>query len=474
MSVPDEPITVNILPGVGDEWYHFDPVTQTLSAGGGLRKLDLSGFPICALPDNFERFQNLVEVNFNDCKFAFLPPQLGRCKNLLIIRMERNQMSWVPEESLPKGLERLGLANNRLCHFPRSIGLCTKLEICDLKGNYLSYLPADMAKCVNLKILCLDTNRFRVRHSWLREMPNLSHLDFSNNPCSRDLSDHPRRFGRTFTRDWVDTESNLTIPGYKVLLVMTTKNLPRSSLAGIEGRFSAYQHQSFQDMMGAPEFVHVQGTMCDPLNGFLEDPEISVVPNQVRTHFSLVGQIQRGEVWQLERLVSRKKGSMELRDILTVMVEVAKTSAYFHKNHCTFPRLTPERIFFHKGETVLLLDEMMVVRDYQRHTRWDKIEIRAMGDIVDELLDLAKYRKLHRVIRERIELLSCRMEDRDPEKRPSWIEVIETLELLRDLSYGGEKYSLRHKATRLVHRLRSTVKRYMTPSDDSRDEDLGE
>ncbi|KAI0146255.1 hypothetical protein GGR57DRAFT_506547 [Xylariaceae sp. FL1272] len=475
MSVFGEAITVTILPGVGDEWYAFDVDTNTLYAGENVRKLDLSGLPIVALPDNFDTFQSLVEVKFDHCEFLYLPPVLARCGNLKIISFVGNGMVWVPERSLPTGLVWLNLAHNQLAFVPRSIVLCQDLEICDLRNNRLDYLPCEMMRCRSLRILCLRNNRFRARHYWLRFMESLAHLDYSENPTSRDLSPHPRRYGRTFTRDWEDAEANLINPGYKVLLVMTTNNLPKPSLVGVEGRFSAYQRQSFQDMMSPSDFVHIQGTMCHNLDSdFWKLPVVNVVPNKTRSHFSLVGYFQPGEVMQLQRLSEREPGSMRLRDVLTIMLDVAKASTYFHKNHSVFPTLEVSHLFTYRGETVWLLDEATLVRDYRRHRFWDKIEIKAMGNLMKNLLLLAKYKKIDSLIWDKLYEFQTRLVDPINRRRPSWVEVIEKLELLKDLAYRCDKPSLRQKFGRLARRLKTTVKIYLTFPNDGRDRELGE
>lgn len=149
-----------------------------------LEILDLSNNLLCELPD-ISRLTKLRIAFFSYNRFVTLPSFKG-CDNLTMLGLKGNRIEEFDEDILPLEINWLILTDNRLKALPRSIGKLTKLQKFPLAGNRIERLPAEMAACRNLELLRLSANRLETLPSWLLELPRLSWLAFSGNPCSGD------------------------------------------------------------------------------------------------------------------------------------------------------------------------------------------------------------------------------------------------------------------------------------------------
>ncbi|KAI1404236.1 serine/threonine protein kinase [Hypoxylon fuscum] len=160
---------------------HF-PI-EILDLADSLKHLDLSGTGLSVLPENFGRLKKLKIAFFSHCHFTVFPKQLASCPELEMVAFRGNQMTTIPEDSLPPRLRWLILTNNRIATLPRSIGRCERLQKCMLAGNQLSSLPDEMAACRKLGLLRLSANRIQELPNWLFDLPELAFLSFAGNPC---------------------------------------------------------------------------------------------------------------------------------------------------------------------------------------------------------------------------------------------------------------------------------------------------
>ena len=75
------------------------------------------------LPDIFDRFPNLVELNLSNNQIETLPPSLFKAKKLRILKLYKNNISDLPSEiGQLKNLVHLSLSYNNLELLPDSIG----------------------------------------------------------------------------------------------------------------------------------------------------------------------------------------------------------------------------------------------------------------------------------------------------------------------------------------------------------------
>ncbi|KAI0596199.1 serine/threonine protein kinase [Biscogniauxia sp. FL1348] len=172
--------------------------TSIFDYADSLEHLDLSGTGLSALPDDFGRLKKLKVAFFSNCNFSVFPSQLASCPELEMVAFRGNNMSTVPEHSLPPRLRWLILTNNEIAALPKSIGKCWRLQKCMLSGNRLTSLPEEMASCQKLGLLRLSANRFEQLPAWLFDLPELAFLSFAGNPCSTTLAQISERQAASF------------------------------------------------------------------------------------------------------------------------------------------------------------------------------------------------------------------------------------------------------------------------------------
>lgn len=149
-----------------------------------LEVLDLSGNALTALPKEFTRFTKLRILFLSNNQFEIFPDVLGTLPCLDIVGFKANQIKEIPEQSIPVSLRWLILTDNKIAVLPRSIGLCLKLQKVMLAGNDLRVLPDEMALCKNIELLRISANKLEVLPAWLLSLPKLSWLAFAGNPCT--------------------------------------------------------------------------------------------------------------------------------------------------------------------------------------------------------------------------------------------------------------------------------------------------
>jgi Leucine-rich repeat (LRR) protein len=74
---------------------------QVLSLADTLEILDLSGNDIDYLPEEFPALKNLKILFLSNNRFTEFPAVLGKCSKLEMIGFKANQITLVPEGSLP-------------------------------------------------------------------------------------------------------------------------------------------------------------------------------------------------------------------------------------------------------------------------------------------------------------------------------------------------------------------------------------
>jgi hypothetical protein len=155
-----------------------------LSLADSLEILDLSNNQLSSLPDDFDQLSQLRIVFLSQNCFTELPEVLGRCPKLEMIGFKANQLTHVSEQALPSHTRWLILTDNQLTHLPDSIGRLTQLKKLALAGNQLTELPYSMANCRDLELVRLSANKLSHLPDWLFDLPKLSWLAFAGNPFS--------------------------------------------------------------------------------------------------------------------------------------------------------------------------------------------------------------------------------------------------------------------------------------------------
>lgn len=155
-----------------------------------LEILDLSGNGLSALPDALPRLSKLRILFCSDNQFTELPEVLGRCPQLSMVGFKANRIRRVAAGALPPQLRWLILTDNLIERLPAEIGRCERLQKLMLAGNRLRELPASLASCTRLELLRISANCLDQLPDWLLGMPRLSWLAYAGNPfcAARELA----------------------------------------------------------------------------------------------------------------------------------------------------------------------------------------------------------------------------------------------------------------------------------------------
>ncbi|MNQ60986.1 putative E3 ubiquitin-protein ligase ipaH4.5 [compost metagenome] len=169
---------------------------EILSLKETLEVLDLTGNDLDRLPDELAEFTRLRIIFCSENRFTELPEVLGRCPALTMVGFKANRIATVPAVSLPAGLRWLILTDNAIEQLPDELGQCTALQKLMLSGNRLRELPASLANCQHLELLRIAANRLEALPDWLLGLPRLAWLAYAGNPFS---DEQERRLGETAT-----------------------------------------------------------------------------------------------------------------------------------------------------------------------------------------------------------------------------------------------------------------------------------
>ena len=124
-----------------------------------LRRLDLSGNRLQAVPDQVFRLTQLEELNLANNGIAQLDPKIGTLHALRFLDLSENRLSTLPSELAGcKRLETLSLFDNQISTLPPVILELPALRSLDLARNRLEELP-DLHSLANLEVLDLSHNQ---------------------------------------------------------------------------------------------------------------------------------------------------------------------------------------------------------------------------------------------------------------------------------------------------------------------------
>lgn len=160
-----------------------------LSLADSLEILDLSGNQLSSLPAELAQLRHLKILFASNNLFKTLPEVLGQCEKLEMIGFKANQITDVPELSLPANLRWLILTDNKIERLPESLGYRPRLQKLALAGNRLQALPQSLENLHNLELLRISANEIVDCPTQLFSLPKLAWFAFSGNPFSQNKLD---------------------------------------------------------------------------------------------------------------------------------------------------------------------------------------------------------------------------------------------------------------------------------------------
>ena len=155
-----------------------------------LTKLDIFNGGLSYLPESLADFlPNLKTMFLMKNNFKEVPAVVGSCKNLDMVSFKSNQLVSIHPEALQPQMRWLILTDNNLTSIPSTIGRCTKLQKFMLSGNKIESLPKEMESCANLELIRLASNQLKNPPMSLLSLPKLSWVALSDNPFLKNTSE---------------------------------------------------------------------------------------------------------------------------------------------------------------------------------------------------------------------------------------------------------------------------------------------
>lgn len=151
-----------------------------------LKKLKLSNNKLNKLHPSISNLIALEEFESDDNLLQELPETFSQLKKLEKLILSSNEFSEFPQVIF--GLNKLsflyisGDGKNKIKEIPDLFLQLPKLETFVMKFNSLSTLPKSFSKLKKLRVVYLSNNQFKDLPEALATNPNLSYVDFADNP----------------------------------------------------------------------------------------------------------------------------------------------------------------------------------------------------------------------------------------------------------------------------------------------------
>jgi tRNA A-37 threonylcarbamoyl transferase component Bud32 len=349
-----------------------------------LEILDLSGNNLSELPENFYDFSKLRIVFFANNKFKVFPKVLAKCPSLTMIGFKSNRINFIPENSFPKKLQWLILTDNEIENLPDSIGECIYLQKAAFAGNRIKLLPDSMHNCKNLELLRISANSLIEYPKWLFEMPRLSWLAIAGNPCAPILN---KPEINRIPSDNIDFEHVLGEGASGVISKARMNGELDVAVKVFKGDVTSDGYP--QDEMNTCIKAGNHSNLV-PLIGELVDPtKLGLVMGLIPDNFKVLGKPPSFETCTRDVLDSTNPFDIEIG--LKILICIASALEHLHQNGIMHGDLYTHNILFD-------LDGNAYLGDFGAATYYDKtnfqlcekIDIRAFGCLIEDVLELSK------------------------------------------------------------------------------------
>jgi hypothetical protein len=349
-----------------------------------------------------------------------------------MIGFKGNQITHLSAKALPTKLRWLILTDNRLQQLPSEIGDCADLQKLMLSGNRLRELPEAMAACTRLELLRIAANRFERLPAWLSRLPRLAWLAFAGNPFS-DAIEKEAMTGLTVKHvDWRSldfqhalgegasgiiyrahrtSEHGVHPVAVKVFKgAVTSDGLPRSEKSAC---LLAGEH---------PNLISVQGR----LHGHPNDALGMVMPLIDPSFTNLAGP---PSLESCTRDVYAPDARFSLSQLMGIAQGVAAAAAHLHAKGVMHGDLYAHNILWNEKGECLLGDfgaaSFLPTYDEEFRQGLQRIEVRALGCLLEELLERCDVSPNGQTIVGALYALQQRCVQSQNEARPMFKEIVD-------------------------------------------------
>jgi len=392
-----------------------------------LEVLNLSGNALSSLPDDLHRLKHLRILFASDNRFTALPDCIGQCEQLQVVGFKANRIAQVSASSLPPRLRWLILTDNCIESLPEELGQRPDLQKLMLAGNRLRTLPSSLANCHRLELIRIAANQLTELPDWLLQLPSLAWLAFADNPLCPGPVQLPiqqipwprlsltHRLGEGASGIiqqgvWIAPEGERTVAVKLYKGSITSDGSPLNEMAAciaagrhphlieVLGQISEHPEQQNGLVMAliAPDFANLAGPpSLDSCSRDVYD---------IETRYSLAA-------------------------LLHLAQGISSVTAHLHAHGITHGDLYGHNILVQKDGTSLLGDfgAASFHPSLRAGEALERIETRAFGILLGELLERCDAEPAHAAIIDRVSSLQASCTQGDCRSRPSMASVHQQL-----------------------------------------------
>lgn len=392
-----------------------------------LEVLDLTDNNLSTLPDDFHRFKKLKRVFLSNNQFNHVPKILAKLPILSMIGMRNNRIKIFEENSIPLSTRWLILTDNELTSLPQSIGDLKLLQKCMLSGNKLTFLPDSFGKCFNLELLRIAANKLTSFPTSILSLPKLSWLAYSGNPFCKKHPDSKIELQKVKWNELIIKEllgegasGNIYKAIYNERDVaikifkgeMTSDGLPQEEM---DINISMGEHKNLIDVL-AQVSEHPEGK--DVLM-------LELIPSSF-FNLGLPPSLESctRDVYPIDFKLSTQ-GSLK------ILKGMANAAVHMHERGIMHGDFYAHNIMIDKNYNSILGDfggaSYYESEDPEICNILEKLEVRAFGCLIEELLFLCSHDNQDMNIRESLLQLQILCLDEVPKKRPLFEQILKQL-----------------------------------------------
>ena len=361
---------------------------EVFDLADSLEILDLSNGFLSSLPAQMSKLKKLRILFCSNNRFEEVPEILSDCKELSQIGFRANSIKKISEDALPQKLRWLIVTQNNLSTLPNALAERPLLQKLMLSGNELTGLPEGLQNASALELLRLSANRLEYLPPWLSNLPSLAWISWSGNPLEPNITINAQNHiswnaleigtmlgqgasGHVYESKWLPAHDEPMVPvAVKIFKgAMTSDGMPKSEIIT---SLNAGKHEN---LLGAI------GRVADHPSG----QEALVLPLLPKSWEILANP---PDFFSCTRDIYEPEFRIEPEKALEILRCITRAMVHLHSNAILHGDLYAHNILWDISEGQAVLSDFgaaCVVPENADIDGWTKIEVRALGLLIEEL-----------------------------------------------------------------------------------------
>ncbi len=397
-----------------------------------LEILNLSGNQLTSLPGDLTRLKRLKIIFCSENEFTHLPEVLGEFEQLSMVGFKANKIKHCPAAAISNQLRWLILTDNALDCIPEKIGDCQHMQKLMLAGNQLSALPNSLIGCENLELLRISANQFSELPDWLFSLPRLAWFAFAGNPLTQTQESHTLAHSPLPLVDWhmLKIGKKLGEGASGLIYEATLKEEKNPALAAkvFKGNVTSDGLPESEMAAWIQAGTHPQlASVCGQLTQHPENKQGLLMPI-ISPDFNILA--GPPSLSSCTRDIYSENLKLQPQQALSIARDIAKATAHLHARGLTHGDLYAHNILIDQYQHALLSDfggASFLPKDKGIAQKLQKIEVRAFGILLEELLKCSHETHNAQEVFKKIQTLANTCNDIVLTRRPTMHDVSITL-----------------------------------------------